>query len=60
MCHWAVSNVITLAENEILKAEKVRTYFNIPRMVAASQSQTVNKAHEKKGFNEAFSEGIFK
>ena len=55
-----MSNVITLAENEILKAEKVRTYFNIPRMVAASQSQTVNKAHEKKGFNEAFSEGIFK
>lgn len=57
MCHWAVSNVITLAENEILKAQKVKTYFNIPHVVV---SQTVNKRHEKKGFNEAFSEGIFK
>lgn len=53
LCHWAVSNVITLAENEILKIEKVKTYCNIPHIAV---SQTVNKGHEKKSFNESFSE----
>ncbi|XP_043524618.1 mitochondrial inner membrane protein OXA1L [Frieseomelitta varia] len=55
LCHWAVSNVITLAENEILKTKKVKTYFNIPHIVAVPESQIVTR-HQKKGFNEAFSE----
>lgn len=55
-----MSNVITLTENEILKIQKVKTYFNIPNVTRTAVSQTISKGHGKKSFNEAFSEGIFK
>lgn len=53
LCHWTVSNIITILENQAMHSEKVRTYFNIPPI----QHKTIKNIIKKdKGFRQSFSE----
>ncbi|XP_033190099.2 OXA1L mitochondrial inner membrane protein [Bombus vancouverensis nearcticus] len=51
LCHWAVSNILTVIENQLLCLEKVKAYFNIPPMIT-----TNIEIKKDKGFKESFSD----
>ncbi|XP_043593072.1 mitochondrial inner membrane protein OXA1L isoform X1 [Bombus pyrosoma] len=53
LCHWTVSNILTVIENQVIRLEKVRAYFNIPLIQQATAKNTVKK---DKGFKESFSD----
>ncbi|CAK9828329.1 Mitochondrial inner membrane protein OXA1L [Anthophora retusa] len=53
LLHWATSNIITVAQNEVFKIERVKKYFNIPPAVVHKQLPE-NKVY--KSFSDAFSQ----
>ncbi|CAK9799389.1 Mitochondrial inner membrane protein OXA1L [Anthophora quadrimaculata] len=53
LLHWATSNIVTVAQNEVFKNERVKKYFNIP-LAIKHKERTKNKVY--KSFTEAFSE----
>ncbi|XP_071876454.1 OXA1L mitochondrial inner membrane protein [Bombus fervidus] len=53
LCHWTVSNILTVAENQVMRLEKVKAYFNIPPVQRMTTKNTVKK---DKGFKQSFSD----
>ncbi|XP_031365570.1 mitochondrial inner membrane protein OXA1L [Apis dorsata] len=53
LCHWTISNLITLIENQLLNTQKIRTFYNIPPLV--KHKYDVKKGL-KKGFMETFND----
>ncbi|XP_050581389.1 mitochondrial inner membrane protein OXA1L [Bombus affinis] len=53
LCHWAISNILTVVENQVLQLKKVKAYFNIPSI---QQEITKNIVKNDKGFKESFSD----
>ncbi|XP_003700990.1 OXA1L mitochondrial inner membrane protein [Megachile rotundata] len=55
LCYWVLSNFITIAQNEILRNNKVKLFFNIPLPV---QHKTIvtDGVLKKKKFKESFTE----
>ncbi|XP_017876265.1 mitochondrial inner membrane protein OXA1L [Ceratina calcarata] len=55
LCHWVTSNFITIAQNEALKKEKVKKYFNIPAYIKHPEMVT-SDINKKKSFSESFND----
>ncbi|XP_060815610.1 mitochondrial inner membrane protein OXA1L [Bombus pascuorum] len=53
LCHWTVSNILTVAENQVMRSEKVKACFNIPPTRRMTTTNTVKK---DKGFKQSFSD----
>ncbi|XP_017754895.1 PREDICTED: mitochondrial inner membrane protein OXA1L [Eufriesea mexicana] len=56
LCHWVVCNILTLAENEILKLKAVKRYFNIPNKPPINLSTSKEMKKPERGFRQSFHE----
>ncbi|KAG6798192.1 mitochondrial inner membrane protein OXA1L [Apis mellifera caucasica] len=53
LCHWTISNFITLIENQLLSTKKVRMFCNIPPLIKHKANV---REGQKKGFMETFND----